>query len=156
MTSPFQSSTFNHLNYIGWTVQTMKFLIMEPSTLPFSSLLGPNIRIRILFSNTLTLNSSLNVRDHVSQPFFSTNREYFIKMYRLFTLSRNGTFSNIQFLQQFPLFLSILEYSKHLHNFYDINKIWKQKLLVIFSKRLKTYHNDCWKYKYEIDNMASC
>ena len=34
---------------------------------PFSSLLGPNIRLRILFSNTLSLDSSLNVRDHVSQ-----------------------------------------------------------------------------------------
>ena len=36
---------------------------------PFSSLLGPNIQLRILFSNTLSLYSSLNVRDHVSQPY---------------------------------------------------------------------------------------
>ena len=39
---------------------------------PFSSLLGPNICIRILFSNTLSLHSSLNVRDHVSQPYSTT------------------------------------------------------------------------------------
>ena len=39
---------------------------------PFSSLLGPNIRLRILFSNTLSQNSSLNVRDHVSQPYSTT------------------------------------------------------------------------------------
>ena len=45
-------------------VQTMNFLIVEPSPLPFSSLLGPNIRLRILFSNTLSLHSSLNVRVH--------------------------------------------------------------------------------------------
>ena len=32
---------------------------------PFSSLLGPNIRLRIQFSNTFSLHSSLNVRDHV-------------------------------------------------------------------------------------------
>ena len=32
---------------------------------PFSSLLGPNIHLRIMFSNTLSLDSSLNVRDHV-------------------------------------------------------------------------------------------
>ena len=38
----------------------------------FSSLLGPNIRLRILFSNTLSLDSSLNVRDHVSQPYSTT------------------------------------------------------------------------------------
>ena len=30
---------------------------------PFSSLLGPNIRLRILFSNTLSLHSSFYVRD---------------------------------------------------------------------------------------------
>ena len=48
----------------------MKFLIVEPS--PLSSLLGPNIRLRILFSNTLSLDSSLNVRDHVSQPYITT------------------------------------------------------------------------------------
>ena len=34
-----------------------------------ASLLGSNIRLRILFSNTLSLHSSLNVRDHVSQPY---------------------------------------------------------------------------------------
>ena len=39
---------------------------------PFSSLLGPNTRLRILFSNTLNLDFSLNVRDHVSQPFSTT------------------------------------------------------------------------------------
>ena len=31
---------------------------------PWESLLGPNIRLRIRFSNTLSLHSSLNVRDH--------------------------------------------------------------------------------------------
>ena len=50
----------------------MKFLIVEPSPLPILSLLGPNIRLRILFSNTLSLDSSLNVRDHVSQPYSTT------------------------------------------------------------------------------------
>ena len=39
---------------------------------PFSSLLGPNIRLRILFSNTPRLDSSLNVRDHVSEPYSKT------------------------------------------------------------------------------------
>ena len=48
----------------------MKFLIVEPSLLPI--LLGPNIRLRILFSNTLSLRSSLNARDHVSQPYSTT------------------------------------------------------------------------------------
>ena len=42
----------------------MKFLIVEPSPLPILIPLGP----RILFSNTLSLHPSLNVRDHASQP----------------------------------------------------------------------------------------
>ena len=40
---------------------------------PFVSLLGPNIRKRILLSNTLSLHSSINVRDHVSQPYSTTD-----------------------------------------------------------------------------------
>ena len=36
---------------------------------PFSSVLDTNIRLRILFSNTLSLHSSLNVRDHVLLSF---------------------------------------------------------------------------------------
>ena len=42
---------------------------------PFSSLLGPNIRLRILFSNTLSLQSYLNLRDHVSQPYSTTGND---------------------------------------------------------------------------------
>jgi len=34
-----------------------------------SSLLGPNTLLNTLFSNTLSLRSSLNVRDHVSHPY---------------------------------------------------------------------------------------
>ena len=39
---------------------------------PFSYFLGPNIRLSILFSYTLSLHSFLNVRDHVSQPYSTT------------------------------------------------------------------------------------
>ena len=38
----------------------------------FAPLLDPNIRLRILFSNTHNLHASLNVRDHVSQPYRTT------------------------------------------------------------------------------------
>jgi polysaccharide pyruvyl transferase WcaK-like protein len=37
-----------------------------------SSLLGPNILLRTLFSNTLSLCSSLSVRDQVSHPYKTT------------------------------------------------------------------------------------
>jgi hypothetical protein len=50
----------------------MKLLIVELSPLSFSSLMDPNIRLRILFSNTLILRSSLDVRDHVSEPYSTT------------------------------------------------------------------------------------
>jgi hypothetical protein len=39
-----------------------------------SSLLGPNILLGALFSNTLSLCSSLNVRDQVSHPYKTTDR----------------------------------------------------------------------------------
>ena len=50
----------------------MKFLIVDLLHSQFSPLLDPNIRLRILFSNTLSLDSSINVRDHVSQPYNTT------------------------------------------------------------------------------------
>ena len=40
MPCPSQSSRFNHSDYIRWTVQTMKFLIVEPSLLPSPIPLG--------------------------------------------------------------------------------------------------------------------
>jgi hypothetical protein len=39
---------------------------------PFSSLLGPKSRFKILFSNTLSLHSSLSARDHASHPYSTT------------------------------------------------------------------------------------
>jgi hypothetical protein len=38
-----------------------------------SSLLGSNILLRTLFSNTLSLCSSLSVRDQVAHPYFFRN-----------------------------------------------------------------------------------
>ena len=48
---------------------------------PFSSLLGPNIRLRILFSNTRCPDSSLNVRDHVLIKIFK-RFNIFLKIFR--------------------------------------------------------------------------
>ena len=41
MSCPSQSSRFNHPDFIRWTIQTMKFLIVEPSPLPILIPLGP-------------------------------------------------------------------------------------------------------------------
>ena len=57
---------------------------------PFSSHLGPNIRLRILFSNTLSLDSSLNVRDYVSQPYITTGNiiVLYILIFKFFERNR--------------------------------------------------------------------
>ena len=67
MINPSQSSRL-HLSYVRWTVPTMKFLIVKLSPLP--------IRVMILFSYTISLSSSLNVRDNASQPYSTTGNTY--------------------------------------------------------------------------------
>ena len=67
MTCPSQSPRLNRPQYIRWTLQTMKILTVESFTVP---ILIPNIRLKILFSNTLNLYSSLNVRYDVSHPYW--------------------------------------------------------------------------------------
>jgi hypothetical protein len=49
----------------------MKLLIMQFRHL---SLFGPNILLSTLFSNTLSLSSSLNVRDQASHPYRTTGK----------------------------------------------------------------------------------
>jgi hypothetical protein len=53
----------------------------------FASLLDPNIRLRILFSNTISLHSSLNVRDHTSQSY-STSGNIIVCIYFHFQILR--------------------------------------------------------------------
>jgi hypothetical protein len=67
------SSWLDHPNDIWWGVQSIKLLVMQSSPLPCtSSLLGPNILLRTLFSKTLSLHSSLSVSDQVSHPYKTT------------------------------------------------------------------------------------
>jgi hypothetical protein len=54
---PFSSSLCNFLHYPV-----------------ISSLLGPNILLSALFSNTLSLRSSFNVSDQVSDPYRTTGK----------------------------------------------------------------------------------
>jgi hypothetical protein len=49
-----------------------------------SSLFGPNILLRTLFSHTLSLCSSLNIRDQVSHPYKTTGRIMFF-FFNLYT-----------------------------------------------------------------------
>ena len=67
MPRPSHSYLFDHPNNIGWWVQIIKFLIMYfLHSAVTSSLLGPNILLSTLLSNTLNLCPSLNVSDQVS------------------------------------------------------------------------------------------
>jgi hypothetical protein len=56
--------------YKLWSSSLCSF-IQSPVT---SSLLGPNIYLSTLFSNTLSLCPSLKVRDHVSHPYRTTGK----------------------------------------------------------------------------------
>ena len=70
MPRPSYSSLFDHPNYIGEEYRTLRSSLHTfLQSLVTSSLLGPNIPLNTLFSNTLSLRSSLNVSDHVSHPY---------------------------------------------------------------------------------------
>jgi hypothetical protein len=70
---PSHPPWLRHSNYVWRGVQVMKLLIMQFPPIPVtSSLFGPNIPLNTLFSNTLSLCSSFNVRDQVSQPYRTT------------------------------------------------------------------------------------
>jgi hypothetical protein len=56
--------------YKFWSSSLCNFL--QPRVI--SSLFGPNILLSILFSNTFSLCSSFNVRDHVSHPYRTTSK----------------------------------------------------------------------------------
>jgi hypothetical protein len=74
MLCPLHRPWFDHSSNIWWGVQVMKlFIIMQFSPPSYtSSLLGLNVLLSNLFSSTLSLCSSLNVRDQVSHPYKTT------------------------------------------------------------------------------------
>ena len=68
MPCPSQSSRFNHPDYIRWTVQTMKFLIVEPFSLPNLIPLGPKFSPQI---NVILCKENLRIRKTKNIYFFS-------------------------------------------------------------------------------------
>ena len=76
MPRPSHSFRFYHPNNIWWAVQIIKQYRSLSSSICsllhsfiISSLLGPNIPLSNLFSNTLSFLSSLSVSDQVSHPY---------------------------------------------------------------------------------------
>jgi hypothetical protein len=86
MSRPPQPPWFNHPNNIRWRIQAVKFIIMQFSLDPSSSLLGPNIFLNALFSKTLSLCSSLKVRDQVLHSYSTAGkiRVLYILIFRFF------------------------------------------------------------------------
>ena len=72
-------SRFGHPNNTVWGTQIMK--LHSPVT---SSLLDPNVLLSTLFSNTLSLRSSLNVSHQVSHPYKTTGG--IVVLYSLFKM----------------------------------------------------------------------
>jgi hypothetical protein len=65
---------------------SLRSFLQPPVT---SSLLGPNILLSTLFSNTLSLRFSFNIRDQVSHPYRTTGKIIaytFIKMRKWFVV----------------------------------------------------------------------
>jgi hypothetical protein len=78
MPRPPHSPWFDLPNNIRWWVQIMKLPIVQLSPFPcYFFPLGPNILLSTLFPNTLSLCSSLNVRDQVSHPYKTTCPKHF-------------------------------------------------------------------------------
>jgi hypothetical protein len=70
MPRPSDPPWIYHPNNVRWRVQTVEFRVMLFSAVSsLHSHLGENILVCTLFSNTLNLCSSLNVRDQVSCPY---------------------------------------------------------------------------------------
>ena len=92
-----------------------------------SSLLGPNTLLNTLFSNTLSLRSSLNVSDQVTHPY-STTGNIIVLNILIFTVLKIVNHVQIfrHFVQKIKRSLSIL---LHFLSFtISVNKLYKKKV----------------------------
>jgi len=83
--SPIRATCLTHLlllDFITWKILSEEYRSLSSSLCSFlhsiatSSLLEPSILLITLFSNTLSLRSSLSVNDQVSHPYKTTGRVF--------------------------------------------------------------------------------
>jgi hypothetical protein len=74
MPCPSYPTWFNYPNNSRWRIQAVKFIIMQFSPRSVFLLSGPNILLKTMFSHTLSLYSSLKVRDQVTYPYSTTGK----------------------------------------------------------------------------------
>jgi hypothetical protein len=69
------SSRFDHPKSIGEEYRSLSFSLLNFLNSPATtSLLGQNILLNIIFSNTISLRSTLSVSDQVSLPYKPTGK----------------------------------------------------------------------------------
>jgi len=107
MPRPSNSSRFYHPSSLGWEVQ-----IFSPSLCSFlhspvtSFLLGPNILLSALFSNTVTWLTSPNVSDQVSHPYKTTGKVIVVYtlIFKFLDSKLEDKIFRIEWYQTFPDF----------------------------------------------------
>ena len=84
MLHPSHSSQFYHSTILGEEYRSLSSSLCSfLQSFVTSSLLGQNIPLNTLFSNTLNLRSSLNVSDHVLHPYKRTGKIRFLYIFIL-------------------------------------------------------------------------
>ena len=79
MPRPSHSSRFDNPTILGDRYRSLSSSLYSFLHFPLTSFfLGPNIFLYTLFSNTLSLRSSLNVSDHVLHPYKTTAKIIFL------------------------------------------------------------------------------
>ena len=109
------------IGYVRWSIQTVKFLIVEPSPLPILIPLGPKYSPQdsVFKYGTLSLLCSLNVRDHASQPYSTTGNIIVLYILILEFLERSLDDKNalryfeVIFFSSFTEFFSFLLFFKN-------------------------------------------
>ena len=124
------------LDLITWTILSEHYRSLSSSLCSIlhstvtSSLVGPNILLNTLFSNTLSLSSSLNVRDQVLHPYKRTGKitVLYILIFTFFDSKLEDKIFCTEWQQIVPDFSLLLIYSwiefrfvkvvpKYLHSF---------------------------------------